>query len=802
MDTKSTTIHYSPAGKDEPLKSVFIRSGIRASVLLGIACLELRYHPLPQLTGKELFGGFVVLALYLVTVLSCVTISWRNRVATIALTDIPLVVAAFTISPWTALAVRFIILMVMVYNRGASPARSLFNVGTFTFETCAAAFIIRNLPQYPLADWHNLIWAFVITNVLGVVITQIVVWHVMWSSGDTFSWGFSAQQTPFFVGIGCAPAAYGTALAVQQNPTLSLFLVVCLAIAARAMLWRFQFKRRIEILNDFRSETEDASCTEQEIMESFLRQACRLIDGARGVLVINPPHCPPENVLLDRAKNKGPKYGCELKDDERSALVATIARDDHHRALIWISASRTDGHSFDDHHMTVMGPLLGHAAARWKTWHLIEQAQFRALHDPVTGVGNRSYMINKLKERTEPGLFVAVECRHIAGLTTAFGVNVADNLMSRIAGRFASFPVRYRGAEVARLGDATFGVWLPNGDSHQMHNIVNVLQKPLIHRGLSVNVQYSVGFTSVTEDLTAVDVLHHAHTALAKAVRNHSNLPLAFDESDVERTRQRVILSEDLHQALDERNITVAYQPKVNISEGTVVGMEALARWRHPEHGKIAPPVFVELAEQSHQIVRLTASVLEQSIVDCLAWQRFPSGAGVGVAVNVSTTFLASPGCAGSILDIVAKHDFPHSLLTVEVTETDLISDQKTIVSCLNSLRDRGVRVAIDDFGTGYSSLSYLRNLPVDEAKIDKSFIMGLEDDQVGQRLVSHVAAMLKAVGIDVVAEGVESHAVGDFLQDHDVQTVQGYVVARAMPMTEATRWLRERGQHTRVLTH
>lgn len=787
---RKKTFHFSPTGDDEPLKSVLMRACISAAVLLGIATLELRYHALPVLSQRELFGGLVVLALYLVTSLSSINISWRNRVVTIALTDIPLVVAAFTISPWTALATRFICLVVITYTRGASPARTIFNTGAFAFETCAAAFVIRTLQTQPLPDLQNLLWAFVITNVLGVIFTQLIVWHVIWSTRDSFSWGLAAHQTPFLAGLCCAPAAYGTALAVEQNPALSLFLVACLAIAARAMLWRFQFKRRIQILNDFRAETEDVNCTEQQIMESFLRQACRLVDGARGVLVVNPPHCPPENILLDRGKNRGPKYGCELKDEERSAIVATISRDEHHRALIWISASRTDGHSFDDHHMTVMGPLLGHAAARWKTWSLIDQAEFRAAHDPVTGVGNRSYMISQLEKRTSDGLFIAVECRHIAGLTTAFGVNVADNLMSRIAGRFASFPVRYRGAEVARLGDATFGVWLPDGDTQQMHNIINILQKPLAHRGLSVNVQYAVGFTPVTDALTPVDILHQAHTALAKAVGNHSNLPLAFDESDVEQTRQRVVLSEQLHQALAAQDITVSYQPKVDTHNQRVVGMEALARWRHPERGQIAPPVFVELAEQSHQISKLTCFVLEQSLSDCLSWQAISPG--VGVAVNISTTFLSTPGCAGTILDLVTRYQFPHHLLTVEVTETDLISDQSTIVSCLTTLRERGIRVAIDDFGTGYSSLSYLRNLPVDEAKIDKSFILGLNHDPVGQQLVIHVASMLKALGIAVVAEGVECDDVSSFLGAHNVNTVQGYAVARAMPMSEATRWLRE----------
>jgi EAL domain-containing protein (putative c-di-GMP-specific phosphodiesterase class I) len=246
----------------------------------------------------------------------------------------------------------------------------------------------------------------------------------------------------------------------------------------------------------------------------------------------------------------------------------------------------------------------------------------------------------------------------------------------------------------------------------------------------------------------------------------------------------------DLRDAIERQDTLVVFQPKVDPATGAVVGAEALSRWIHPEQGFIAPDVFVPLAEHSGLIRPLTMHVLEVSLRNCAAWHR--AGHRLHVAVNLSPNTLLDETLPDVIRRLLAQHDVPAAALTLEITESSLMADPDGSLATLDRLRRLGVKISIDDFGTGYSSLGRLRELPIDEVKIDKSFVQNASRDHRDRALVRSTVQLGHALGLYVVAEGVEDEQTYTFLAETGCDLVQGYHIARPLPAAEFTAWLRD----------
>jgi EAL domain-containing protein (putative c-di-GMP-specific phosphodiesterase class I) len=271
------------------------------------------------------------------------------------------------------------------------------------------------------------------------------------------------------------------------------------------------------------------------------------------------------------------------------------------------------------------------------------------------------------------------------------------------------------------------------------------------------------------------------------AKRNHSGYALYDVEPDQNSTR-RLALMNELREALAAGELLVYYQPLVDLATEQVTGAEALVRWPHPQHGFIPPDYFIPLAEHTSLIAPLTRYVLESALQQCQAWQQ--GGHAIGVAVNLSTRVLHDaelPAMVGALLE---EYAVPPHLLTLELTESALMTDPEHALSVLTQIAALGVRTAIDDFGTGYSSLGYLKQLPVDEVKIDKSFVFGMDENPKDEAIVRSVVAMAHAMGLEVVAEGVENQASWSLLCALGCDVVQGYYVSRPLPASEFTRWI------------
>jgi EAL domain-containing protein (putative c-di-GMP-specific phosphodiesterase class I) len=254
---------------------------------------------------------------------------------------------------------------------------------------------------------------------------------------------------------------------------------------------------------------------------------------------------------------------------------------------------------------------------------------------------------------------------------------------------------------------------------------------------------------------------------------------------------RRLALSADLRHAIATGGIQVHYQPKALVPSGDVVGVEALARWVHPSEGYVPPDEFIPIAERSGLIRELTDLVLRESLSQCRAWRD--RGWPMSVAVNLSTRTLLDPDLPAAIGRHLSAARVPSAALILEITEGSVMSDPERAVATLAKLRMMGVSIAVDDFGTGYSSLSYLKRLPVDEVKIDKSFVQTLTLDNSDAKIVRSIIDLGHNLGLTVVAEGVEDLATWTRLAELGCTQAQGFYLSRAIPPAELVRWLQAR---------
>ena len=257
----------------------------------------------------------------------------------------------------------------------------------------------------------------------------------------------------------------------------------------------------------------------------------------------------------------------------------------------------------------------------------------------------------------------------------------------------------------------------------------------------------------------------------------------------------RVVLQADLRQAITRRDIILYYQPQVAIATGEVTGFEALARWRHAQRGWIPPVEFIPVAERMGLIKPLTAGLVELAARQLVAWRG--SGISIPVAVNVSMRNLLDPRFPSSLKDILAASDAEARNMKLEITESALMTEPARVLETMNELRALGFGFSIDDFGTGYSSLAYLQRLPVEEIKIDRSFVGELSTNPGSEAIVRATVELAGGLGLDVVAEGVEDASTWQSLRRLGCATAQGYFVSRPMPASEVEGWLSEWSKRT-----
>jgi diguanylate cyclase (GGDEF)-like protein len=413
---------------------------------------------------------------------------------------------------------------------------------------------------------------------------------------------------------------------------------------------------------------------------------------------------------------------------------------------------------------------------------------FQATHDPETGLPNgvlfRERLDEALRTTRWPG-GVVVLCLRVNRLDVVnegYGRGAGDRVLAQVAGRLAT--VLRQGDLLARSGGNEFVVLGVNRGEEGATNLAERLHACLeapFHGPVSdIVLHASVGVTLGREDVTSDQLIREADSAMREAGRSGQNL-YRFDRALQLRATEHLAVEHALWSALKDEQLRVYYQPLVNVASGKIAGVEALVRWQRPGRGVMLPSEFLAIAEETGQIAAIDRHVLACACEQAAEWAA--QGYRLRVSVNVTARELGDEGFSGFVTEVLARSGLPPGQLCLEITESSLMREAaRGAAEHLDVLRRLGVALSIDDFGTGYSSLAYLHHLPVDELKIDRSFIRGLGRNRRDRYLVQAIVGMARALGLEVVAEGVESQQQLDALSGLGCTLAQGYLFARPQP--------------------
>jgi EAL domain-containing protein (putative c-di-GMP-specific phosphodiesterase class I)/GAF domain-containing protein len=420
--------------------------------------------------------------------------------------------------------------------------------------------------------------------------------------------------------------------------------------------------------------------------------------------------------------------------------------------------------------------------------------------DPLSGLPNRQQMAEDLADlaRRQPQghyttlLIDLTDGQHFDRTVSVLGTLYIDALV-RASSR-AIREVLRREIRLYHVGIAAYAAVLDDAAGPPWREVVASLnarlREPVWCNGIPVAISAVYGTSAFRPGETAAaDVLRTAISA-AQDARHAEAGCASYNVANDEANRRRFTLLSDIRAALGARDqLSLVYQPRLELRTMKCVGVEALLRWKHPTLGGVPPGEFIPLAEQTALAHAITAWVLETALRQAALWQR--AGRELRVSVNVSAPNLEEPGFARSVGEALARHRLTPSALEVEFTESALIRNSTMVRSQLSQIRDMGVAVAIDDFGTGYSTFSYLKQLPANTVKIDQSFIRGLSVSARERMLLRSMVGMSHELGYRVVAEGVETEEDLDFLVTTLCDEAQGYYISRPVPAPELERWLR-----------
>lgn len=432
-----------------------------------------------------------------------------------------------------------------------------------------------------------------------------------------------------------------------------------------------------------------------------------------------------------------------------------------------------------------------------------EQLQHSAYYDALTGMPNRALLMDRLdrclkREARHNEFLYAVlflDLDRFKNINDSLGHASGDEILVNVAERLRQC-IRPEDT-LSRLGGDEFAILLDDiggiQDASQVAERIHAaMLPPFEFSGHEVFISTSIGITLGSPAYQSPEeLLRDADTAMYRAKSQGAAKTAIFDEQMHDRVVALVTMETELRRALARQELRVHYQPIVSAGSGETIGFEALVRWQHPERGMVSPAEFIPVAEECGLIGYIGRWVLQEACRVAQAWHaRFPQRDGLFVSVNLSARQFMQPNLAGEILQTLQESGLEPHRLHLEITESALLDNPETSNQILAELKSHGIHLYIDDFGTGYSSLSYLHNFPFDALKIDRSFVSKLGEGSKHAGMVSAIIAIARSFGMDVIAEGVETPAQLELLQQLGCHNIQGYHFSRPLPVEDATGWL------------
>jgi diguanylate cyclase (GGDEF)-like protein len=765
----------------------------------------------------------------------------RREAQTVSLSEIPLVVGLFMAGPVGLLVGRVVgSFLIFVFHRRQATIKVAFNTA-LVFASGAIALTIWSLAfngtEAGPEAWAAAFAALVAAGSFDATITTMAI--ACYEGRIKLS-----RMAREVASAGTLAAAVGTVGLVAATAVTydvrSAFLVeaagALLLLGYRAYASLRERHESLEQLYHF-SEVVSGAHDVDTVLRSVLAQARQLLRSDRaeflsfdfpGALAPARMSLLPEGVHRATVDDVGDDpVVARVRRERRSVLLARATKDAAEKAYLAEHGLREaivvplhmDGvivgtlsvgnrlgevRGFDGGDVRLLETVANHAGVALKSGSLIARLSHEAHHDTLTGLPNRHLLQQELESaihavRVGTSIGCAVMISDLNGfkeVNDTLGHQHGDQLLRDVARKFVEVAAGAAGhgrALVARLGGDEFAVLLtdvtnPGEAAALAQAMVDSLAAPMRLDGVSVEISASMGVALAPlhgEDVSGL--LKRADVAMYAAKANGGGVRL-YDEGLQEAANpSRLALVGELRSAIKDGSIEAWVQPKASLVDGSIVGVEALARWRHAD-GVRGPHEFLPVAEANGMIGPLTEAMLDSALSSCAAW--LARGITAGIAVNVSPRSLKDSSFAETLSAVLARHAVPAHMLTLEITETSLMADSPQAIDLLVRLNALGVRLSIDDFGTGYSSLAYLRRLPVNEVKIDREFTSRIASDPRVLMIVRSVADLARNMGMDTVAEGVEDSQIWGTLQELGIGQAQGYHLSKPMPAAEFPAWL------------
>jgi diguanylate cyclase (GGDEF)-like protein len=698
------------------------------------------------------------------------------------------------------------------------------NLALFAFEAALAQVVyhavLAGADPTDVRGFAAAVAAIVTTQLVSALVVTVVILIMAGRyDGGTFR---EAMTSTMVAALANSSVGLLVVVLVTTRPTALVLLVVvvgALALAYRGYSTLSRGHARLESLYRFTDRLGTAVRTDA-VAEAVLAEARDVLTAETSELVLLPGsgregghlRMGPDGLTRVRSHDSSDwwrpalagrpllhRRGEGAHRGVRDAVVAPLRIGDETVGVLVVRDRPHHLDTFGDADVKLMASLANHASLSLHKAQLVDQLaaeaaaqEHRSLHDPLTGLPNRHHFLGLLRARLAADAATAVVMLDLDGfkdINDALGHETGDLLLAEVGRRLVG---RLGDGSVARFGNDEFAVLLPPSidvEDARAHTtaLVAALSVPFPVRGLSVDVRLSAGLARAPEHGDEPsDLLRHADTALYAAKQQRRDVGVY--DSAADDASARLQMTGDLRDAIAEGSLEVHYQPKADPVTGRPIGMEALVRWTHPVHGRVSPDEFIPLAEHTGLIRPLTTLVLDAALRACARWRR--SGHHLGVAVNLSTRSLADADLPAQVRSALAAARLPAAALTLEITETAVMHDLTRSLGVLQELRALGVRLSVDDFGTGQSSLAYLKRLPIHEVKIDKGFVTGLADDRGDAAIVRAAIDLGHALGLRVVAEGVEDGTTQALLAGWGCDLVQGYHVSRPLRAADVDGWL------------
>lgn len=422
-----------------------------------------------------------------------------------------------------------------------------------------------------------------------------------------------------------------------------------------------------------------------------------------------------------------------------------------------------------------------------------ETINFQAYHDLLTKLPNRALLrdrltlaINHAKRDDEKLAVMFLDLDRFKNINDSLGHMIGDELLQQVSIRLKEC-IR-EGDTLARFGGDEFTLLLPklhqgrDDASKLAGKITHILKQPFYVDGHELYVSASIGIALYPHDGTHLDsLIKHADVAMYH-VKGQGKNGYQFYSNEMNAPYiEKLSLDTGIHKALDNNEFNLVYQPQINLRTGEIVGVEALLRWEHPEHGTISPSEFIPFAEESGLIVDIGYWVFKTACAELSHW-RIAGLPDIRMSINVSARQLMETDIVTNIISIIKDYDIPGQAIEIEITEHAIMDDMDSIIRKLKQLNSYGIAIAIDDFGTGYSSLSYLHKLPIQTLKIDRTFLKESRINKGDNTIINTIVAMAKGLNLNVIAEGVETQTQLDYLREIECCEAQGFLFGKPLP--------------------